>query len=159
MTLGKLDESGRELPSPLREAEYERPVVGDGLAIRLQIPATDSISYSQTHHPQMHLDSLPSVRLLVPPSEDVVGTPPPFPQRHMFSRPELLERQQLQIPSIHVHAATPSPVSMHHPTPSPTSSISPSSAGCMRKQRFTMGPRADCEKCRAGIRGHWVHFD
>lgn len=27
-----------------------------------------------------------------------------------------------------------------------------------RQQRFTMGPRADCEKCRLGIKGHWVHY-
>jgi len=24
--------------------------------------------------------------------------------------------------------------------------------------RFTMGPRSDCEKCRAGVKGHWGHF-
>lgn len=28
-----------------------------------------------------------------------------------------------------------------------------------RKQRFTMGPRADCLKCRMGEKGHWMHFD
>ncbi|KDQ59510.1 hypothetical protein JAAARDRAFT_205547 [Jaapia argillacea MUCL 33604] len=28
-----------------------------------------------------------------------------------------------------------------------------------RKQHFTMGPRADCEKCRLGVKGHWMHFD
>ena len=28
-----------------------------------------------------------------------------------------------------------------------------------RKPRFTMGPRADCEKCRLGVPGHYVHFD
>ncbi|KAG2041766.1 hypothetical protein BDR03DRAFT_945596 [Suillus americanus] len=28
-----------------------------------------------------------------------------------------------------------------------------------RKQRFTMGPRADCLKCRTGEKGHWMHFD
>ena len=29
-----------------------------------------------------------------------------------------------------------------------------------RKQpRFTMGPRADCEKCRLGVKGHFVHLD
>jgi len=28
-----------------------------------------------------------------------------------------------------------------------------------KRQRFTMGPRADCEKCRLGIKGHSVHFD
>jgi len=24
--------------------------------------------------------------------------------------------------------------------------------------RFTMGPRSDCEKCRAGVKGHWGHL-
>ncbi|KAL4068085.1 hypothetical protein J3A83DRAFT_3809189 [Scleroderma citrinum] len=28
-----------------------------------------------------------------------------------------------------------------------------------RRQRFTMGPRADCIKCRMGVKGHWVHLD
>ncbi|KAF9053533.1 hypothetical protein BDZ89DRAFT_1056124 [Hymenopellis radicata] len=28
-----------------------------------------------------------------------------------------------------------------------------------RKQRFTMGPRSDCEKCRLGVKGHYSHFD
>ncbi|KAF9452266.1 hypothetical protein P691DRAFT_805147 [Macrolepiota fuliginosa MF-IS2] len=28
-----------------------------------------------------------------------------------------------------------------------------------RKQRFAMGPRADCEKCRLGIKGHFVHLE
>ncbi|KZT74130.1 hypothetical protein DAEQUDRAFT_721010 [Daedalea quercina L-15889] len=29
----------------------------------------------------------------------------------------------------------------------------------VRKQKFTMGPRADCEKCRLGVKGHWMHLD
>ncbi|TIB78989.1 hypothetical protein E3Q22_00736 [Wallemia mellicola] len=28
-----------------------------------------------------------------------------------------------------------------------------------RKVRFTMGPRADCLKCKLGIKGHYSHFD
>lgn len=27
-----------------------------------------------------------------------------------------------------------------------------------KRPRFTMGPRSDCEKCRAGVKGHWGHF-
>ncbi|KAF5386965.1 hypothetical protein D9615_001889 [Tricholomella constricta] len=27
-----------------------------------------------------------------------------------------------------------------------------------RKQRFTMGPRADCVKCQMGVKGHSVHY-
>ncbi|KAF9218172.1 hypothetical protein BS17DRAFT_791973 [Gyrodon lividus] len=33
----------------------------------------------------------------------------------------------------------------------------PSSSG--RKHRVTMGPRADCTKCKMGVKGHWMHFD
>lgn len=29
----------------------------------------------------------------------------------------------------------------------------------MRRSRFTMGPRPDCDKCRLGVPGHYAHFD
>ena len=29
----------------------------------------------------------------------------------------------------------------------------------LRRSRFTMGPRPDCEKCRLGVPGHYAHFD
>jgi hypothetical protein len=35
----------------------------------------------------------------------------------------------------------------------------PSTRVITRKPRFTMGPRADCEKCRLGVPGHYMHFD
>ncbi|KIK95249.1 hypothetical protein PAXRUDRAFT_827208 [Paxillus rubicundulus Ve08.2h10] len=35
----------------------------------------------------------------------------------------------------------------------------PSSSNTNKKHRVTMGPRADCIKCRMGIKGHWMHFD
>ncbi|EED81710.1 predicted protein [Postia placenta Mad-698-R] len=58
------------------------------------------------------------------------------------------------IPSIQVQGATPSP------TATPASMYGSSDAGhTSRKQRFTMGPRADCEKCRLGVKGHWMHVD
>lgn len=36
-----------------------------------------------------------------------------------------------------------------------------SSRPANRKVRFTMGPgpRADCVKCKMGVKGHWVHLD
>ncbi|KAI6039952.1 hypothetical protein EDC04DRAFT_2680366 [Pisolithus marmoratus] len=36
---------------------------------------------------------------------------------------------------------------------------SPCSSVPGRKQRFTMGPRVDCVKCKMGVKGHWVHLD
>jgi len=88
-------------------------------------------------------------------------------------------RSTLLLPSIKVQLATPSdtPVSSDvqntestQPITRPSSptamSISPTSSWNMnmasttsRKQRFTMGPRADCQKCLLGVKGHWMHFD
>ncbi|KAK7467058.1 hypothetical protein VKT23_004120 [Stygiomarasmius scandens] len=45
-----------------------------------------------------------------------------------------------------------SPISVNSP---PISSISSPS----RRHRFAMGPRADCQKCRMGVKGHAVHLD
>ena len=52
---------------------------------------------------------------------------------------------------------------------SPSSASSPSTelraqhqmstAATAKKQRFTMGPRADCELCRQRVKGHYMHFD
>ena len=69
-------------------------------------------------------------------------------------------------PHIHVYPATPS-------TPSdnirndflvgPNTNIA--DVNCInphlsrRRQMLTMGPRADCEKCRMRVPGHWMHFD
>lgn len=61
--------------------------------------------------------------------------------------------------------ALPEPVSTPPPPPSPAPmSISPESSfvqlpQSQRKPRFTMGPRSDCEKCRLGVKGHWMHLD
>ena len=29
----------------------------------------------------------------------------------------------------------------------------------LKHKKVTMGPRADCEKCRLGVRGHWLHLN
>ncbi|TCD62251.1 hypothetical protein EIP91_007128 [Steccherinum ochraceum] len=44
-------------------------------------------------------------------------------------------------------------------TPEPHAIPLPVSPLAGRKPRFTMGPRQDCEKCRRGVKGHWVHLD
>ncbi|PBK78006.1 hypothetical protein ARMSODRAFT_1077621 [Armillaria solidipes] len=48
---------------------------------------------------------------------------------------------------------TPMNISMDSTGPR-SSTLSPS-----KKQRVTMGPRSDCEKCRLGMKGHWMHLD
>lgn len=45
------------------------------------------------------------------------------------------------------------------PPPLPISQSPGPKSTSGRKQRFTMGPRADCLKCRTGEKGHWMHFD
>lgn len=61
--------------------------------------------------------------------------------------------------------ALPELVSTSPPLPSlAPMSISPESSfvqlpQSQRKLRFTMGPRSDCEKCRLGVKGHWMHLD
>jgi hypothetical protein len=37
--------------------------------------------------------------------------------------------------------------------------VTPPKLVSQKKPRFMMGPRADCEKCRMGIKGHLVHLD
>ncbi|KAJ3935235.1 MAG: hypothetical protein NXY57DRAFT_990807 [Lentinula lateritia] len=45
-----------------------------------------------------------------------------------------------------------SPMSIPN-SPSSATILSPS-----RKHRFAMGPRADCEKCIRGVKGHYIHI-
>jgi hypothetical protein len=37
--------------------------------------------------------------------------------------------------------------------------VAPSKLVPPKRPRFMMGPRADCEKCRMGVKGHLVHLD
>lgn len=96
---------------------------------------------------------------------------------HPFTPPSNNALQQQLYPSINIVPATPAtPVRHQNPFGSmskPSSPSSPSMTMCIspgqsyahvpmsptRRQRFTMGPRADCEKCRLGIKGHWMHID
>lgn len=56
---------------------------------------------------------------------------------------------------------SPSPVPMAVES-SPSSPSSPSNwrtPGTKKRSAVSMGPRADCEKCRLKVPGHWMHFD
>lgn len=88
----------------------------------------------------------------------------PLKPGHVFSR--------LQ-PQIHVVPATPALQTLQTPssdgsqnTPASPMAVSPQqsfnqllSPQSSRRPKFTMGPRADCEKCQQGVKGHWMHFD
>ncbi|KAJ7694224.1 hypothetical protein B0H17DRAFT_1058276 [Mycena rosella] len=81
----------------------------------------------------------------------------------------------LFLPAINILPATPDMLSRTRPsTPvhdnsrdrdnSSAMSISPTTSYAVLgspagKRRFMMGPRANCEKCRMGVKGHWVHLD
>ncbi|KAJ7285699.1 hypothetical protein C8J57DRAFT_1285573 [Mycena rebaudengoi] len=78
----------------------------------------------------------------------------------------------LFLPAINIMPATPdlllsatrptTPMRASSPTAmniSPTASFSSLGSPLSRKQRFMMGPRANCEKCRIGVKGHSVHLD
>lgn len=101
--------------------------------------------------------------------------------------PQAPSHLQIPVPAIHIQGATPSPVQMYPQTsfgssPMPTSvsdttfatqtaqhptshfppmndAMPPQTNATSRKQRFTMGPRADCELCRMRVKGHYMHFD
>jgi len=98
------------------------------------------------------------------------------PQQYAYSLPPQTELSipQGQGPMIRVLPATPSDSPITHqdqtarsqallptsqPSPMAMSSTNSPSPVANRKQRFTMGPRSDCEKCRLGVKGHWMHFD
>ncbi|KAF8212386.1 hypothetical protein K438DRAFT_1958128 [Mycena galopus ATCC 62051] len=78
----------------------------------------------------------------------------------------------LFLPAINILPATPDLLSCTRPsTPvhydrdnSSAMSISPTNSFAVlgspaSKKRFMMGPRANCEKCRLGVKGHWAHLD
>ncbi|KAJ7273571.1 hypothetical protein B0H12DRAFT_1090058 [Mycena haematopus] len=78
----------------------------------------------------------------------------------------------LFLPAINILPATPDLLSCTRPaTPvqpdrdnSSAMSISPTNSYAVlgspaSKKRFMMGPRANCEKCRLGVKGHWAHLD
>ncbi|EJD52880.1 hypothetical protein AURDEDRAFT_110747 [Auricularia subglabra TFB-10046 SS5] len=109
------------------------------------------------------VSQIPQLTLSIPdvPQTAAAGAPAPFQ----------LDLSSLMLPRINVQPATPSTAANSRsaslappsPSPSPMSSIhSPmpwSPAPASAKRRVTMGPRADCEKCRMGVKGHWMHFD
>ncbi|KAJ7063165.1 hypothetical protein C8F01DRAFT_1131787 [Mycena amicta] len=85
-------------------------------------------------------------------------TPLHTPQSHRAYHHESLP----VVPSINLQPATPQMISSRTPIHySPTAMhVSPTSAfGSPTKRRFMMGPRASCEKCRLGVKGHWAHWD
>jgi len=93
-------------------------------------------------------------QLLTPPP-DYISASPSASTAHRSSQ---INIQQSTVPTRTHSIDSIMPV----PTPSASQTIpipaSPTGSG-VRKVKFTMGPRGDCEKCRLGVKGHWMHFD
>ncbi|KZT11203.1 uncharacterized protein LAESUDRAFT_670928 [Laetiporus sulphureus 93-53] len=90
---------------------------------------------------------------------------PPRPTSVSSCQPELpphsITPTPVIAPSFHPHASSISAAlaAPSHLAPSHHCQDPREAAHMARKQKFTMGPRADCEKCRLGVKGHWMHFD
>ncbi|KAG7092383.1 hypothetical protein E1B28_008740 [Marasmius oreades] len=83
-------------------------------------------------------ESLPRAFPHIPPSISVQPPTPDMPAAHL-----IFTRSSTPLSDSSMSIST-SPVSF---TSSPL------------RRKFTMGPRADCEKCRLGVKGHSVHLD
>ncbi|KAI0317855.1 hypothetical protein OF83DRAFT_92710 [Amylostereum chailletii] len=124
------------------------------------LDAPASTSYPQ--HPQQHLPTIHVSGSLSPyptpapsPGPNVFASTHGQPQTHPHptfgseAHPGFASSTMLRAN----HSATPTP-----PLHTAAYTSSPLQ-GPDRKPRVTMGPRADCEKCRLGVKGHWMHFD
>lgn len=109
------------------------------MAPQLLIPHTN---VPTTDFPSSRVTPPAAVAFLQAPSPPTMPTPPlcitPLPSHSPFSAARMgtppLARQEPQQPQL----------------------LMP---GPMRRSRFTMGPRPDCDKCRLGVPGHYAHFD
>ncbi|KIP04805.1 hypothetical protein PHLGIDRAFT_180855 [Phlebiopsis gigantea 11061_1 CR5-6] len=79
---------------------------------------------------------------------------------HSYQYPSpLASSDSLSVPSPQTHSSSNFPSPAQTPAPAFDQMPAPSTRDTSKKPRFTMGPRADCEKCRLGVPGHWAHFD
>ncbi|KAI0668539.1 hypothetical protein C8Q78DRAFT_1071396 [Trametes maxima] len=97
-------------------------------------------------------------RLQIPAIQIQAATPSPV---QMFAQPPL------DTPPLLSSTAGPAfsfeDTSMTSPTSTSPNTHLPipqqTTTGTSKRQRFTMGPRADCEQCRMRVKGHYMHFD
>ncbi|PIL30496.1 hypothetical protein GSI_07196 [Ganoderma sinense ZZ0214-1] len=180
-----------ESPS-LEQSRFSTPVEAlgevriDEVMVDEPMSENDATVSASPPRPSLMLPEPPQSQYLRPPDTAVL-----YP--HSEAAQQFQNPNQMHIPSIHVHAATPSPVQLFPhdsvtvnsgdaPPPGPHFAPPPShglpcaapamfvpspgeppdttqAAGPPKKQRFTMGPRADCELCRMRVKGHYMHFD
>ncbi|RPD59139.1 hypothetical protein L226DRAFT_613984 [Lentinus tigrinus ALCF2SS1-7] len=193
-----LENSGYNTPVSLEDAAgvridetmVDEPMVRFLCGVSPVIPCNGATSQNREDNAMSVSPPRPMPVFSQAPHTPFLGTPS---SSYPHTSPAFQNPNQLQIPSIQIQAATPSPVQMfpQHPFPDSTSSSasvsdifftappeqvsdhSPSllpphqqqdcaqtqASSGSRKQRFTMGPRADCELCRMRVKGHYMHFD
>ena len=136
---------------------------------RLDPPATQLNALQTFNGPPQHHASSPSI--VTEPSDTRPSTPsinivhqqPQPPSTYVqpgISPVKSSSQQEMQSGSSQNHnffQTTTAGTSISRPPPTSQSPGPISSSG--RKQRCTMGPRADCLKCRMGVKGHWMHFE
>lgn len=142
-----LQDARRPVLPPLQTTFPSTSHTHDAFTTHRQSPQNLSPSFTDTDAPQQLANhaqgSFPS-RL---PSIDIT---PPTPETIRvdggivnMTRPRTPVSDSLMPMNISMDSAGPR-----------SSPLSPS-----KKQRVTMGPRSDCEKCQRGIKGHWMHLD
>lgn len=119
-------------------------------------PQVASMSSAQTpfsfHPSERRLRHSSSTSTMIPPAGPSVNVLPPCPA------PPSVPYFEPRPPCPSTRPSSPVSSSSMMVLSSLPSYVNVAASSPRRQQRFTMGPRADCEKCRLGIKGHWVHY-
>ncbi|KAI0747672.1 hypothetical protein C8Q80DRAFT_1104343 [Daedaleopsis nitida] len=129
-------------PSTLPETSSVQP---------FHVPSSLQSSTHPLYHNPGHL-RIPSIQIQT-------ATPSPV---QMFAQAPLDARPMSTSVPESVFATHGEQASLSTPevtSPSEERRLYPQAVTATRKQRFTMGPRADCEMCRMRVKGHYMHFD
>jgi hypothetical protein len=167
------------VPRSLDGAAATEAVMADWSMVqnrRLPSPISESGGEESLGSPVMVLDSSPSMKNLVHPM--ISGLPPRANSAMELAQPSSPEHQHRQRPNSSPRDSTPSPegdvmgpnddgMDMEPTTPSPLRKGHTRSRHTLNtwtamqpgmKKSFSIGYRADCEKCRLKVPGHFNHI-
>ncbi|KAI0035064.1 hypothetical protein K488DRAFT_83397 [Vararia minispora EC-137] len=138
----------------------------ESMSLDAEGPArTSNFCSTSPFAPGPPLSSLPTYTV---PEIHVSGAPASYPTPAPSPHPPSNFAQQHRQPALHIqiqhraflraeHDAVQTPpistANMPHQLSMPVIAPQP------QRARFRMGPRADCEMCRNGVKGHYAHFD
>ncbi|PBK96708.1 hypothetical protein ARMGADRAFT_1010292, partial [Armillaria gallica] len=138
--------SGRPVLLPLQTTFPSTSHSHDASTAYCQSPQNLSPSFSDSNAPQQQANHAQGSFRPRLPSIDIT---PPTPETIRVDG-DIVNMTRPRTPVS--DSLTPMNISMDSASPR-SSALSPS-----KKQRVTMGPRSDCEKCRLGMKGHWMHL-